>query len=74
MNPDYERAIKTVEEYYRNVYIHNEQGDLNAFTTKAKENENTANEKGNKTTAATVDTAKGLAQSKRNVHEIKTIT
>eukprot|EP00971_Amphidinium_carterae_P217571 4319081-Amphidinium_carterae.1 len=30
-NPDYEKYIKTVEEYYRNVYIDSEQLDLDAF-------------------------------------------
>eukprot|EP00971_Amphidinium_carterae_P201167 3992070-Amphidinium_carterae.2 len=34
LDSEYEKAIKMVEEYYRNVYINNEQGDLNAFKGK----------------------------------------
>eukprot|EP00971_Amphidinium_carterae_P142511 2823088-Amphidinium_carterae.1 len=35
-DPDYDNAVKTVEDYYRNVCIDNEQGDLNAFKGKYK--------------------------------------
>eukprot|EP00971_Amphidinium_carterae_P225036 4464001-Amphidinium_carterae.1 len=33
-DPDYEAAVQTVEDCYRNVYTDNEQGDLNAFKGK----------------------------------------
>eukprot|EP00971_Amphidinium_carterae_P134117 2657636-Amphidinium_carterae.5 len=65
-SPDYDNAIKTVEEdFYRNVFIDNEHGDLNAFkgsTSKEKGSRPKAKDRMTTTEDTTVQAIKEKAK------------
>eukprot|EP00971_Amphidinium_carterae_P281334 5585649-Amphidinium_carterae.1 len=73
-NPDYNGTIKTVEEYYSNVYIGNEQGDLNAFKGKcnySKEGNMKVRRRNERTTR--LQQRMQQRQKKRPTHKVTTI-
>eukprot|EP00971_Amphidinium_carterae_P052543 1034229-Amphidinium_carterae.1 len=49
-NPDFDAAMQTVEDYYRNTYIDNEQGNFERIQRKVRQS------KTRKTTNATTET------------------